>query len=268
MVKNRLRSVLGGLSARLKMVPSFLVIGAQKCGTTSLYAALRQHPSCRMPRKKELHFFDTRFHLGMSWYLSYFPFRHGDGAITGEVSPYYLFHPAVPGRVRATLPEAGFIVMLRNPVDRAYSHYSMQRQRGIEDAESFEEAVRREKDRIGGEEEKLLQDSGYRSFPHQKLSYLARGEYLTQIERWLRFFPLDRFHFIRSEDFFADATVELKKACGFLGLEEFRPPDLRPRFTASYPEMDPDLRRRLLDYYAEEIDGLQELLGRDLEWTR
>lgn len=265
-LKNLLRRAAGSATAGLRMRPGFLIIGAQKSGTTSLFAALSQHPGCRMPAKKEIHYFDNHYHLGVGWYLSYFPFRRGDGAITGEASPYYLFHPEAAGRAAAQLPDASLIAMLRDPADRAYSHYQMQRRRGIEECATFAEAVEREEERLRGLEE-LLCDPRARSFAHQKLSYLSRGFYARQLRRWLAVYPRSSLLVLRSEDFFGDPRGQLGRVCGFLGIREDFQADLTPRFTAGYSKMDPSVRKKLRVLYREEMESLRELVGEQIRWS-
>ena len=159
----------------LRMMPDFIIIGTQKGGTTSLYRYLIDHPNIAPIYIKEPHYFDIHFHKGIGWYRSHFPTavekyyaRHVEkhDLITGEASPYYLFHPRAPQRVAKTLPKAKLIILLRNPVDRAYSQYQHQlRQPGVEPL-SFEEAIAYEEKRLAGEEEKILRDEKYDSFNH------------------------------------------------------------------------------------------------------
>jgi hypothetical protein len=265
-LKNLLRRAAGGVTAGLRMHPGFLIIGAQKSGTTSLFAALSQHPGCRMPRKKEIHYFDNNYHLGFGWYLSYFPFRRDDGAITGEASPYYLFHPEAAGRAAAQLPDARLIAMLRDPVDRAYSHYQMQRRRGIEGCATFAEALEQEQERLRGREE-LLRDPRVRSLAHQKRSYFSRGLYAGQLRRWLAVYPRSSLLVLRSEDFFEDPRGQLGRVCAFLGLDGGFEADLTPRFAAGYPEMDATVRGRLRGLYRREMESLRELVGEEIRWS-
>ncbi len=144
-------------TAGLRLLPDYLIIGAQRAGTTSLHRYLIQHPGVRTTlRTKGVHFFDTGYGRGMSWYASRFPTRltawyvarrHGVELRTGEASPYYLFHPHVPGRVAEHLPQVKLIALLRDPVGRAYSHYQHEVARGFETL-SFEEAIEAEAARL------------------------------------------------------------------------------------------------------------------------
>jgi len=133
-------------TAHLRQAPSFLIIGTQKGGTSSLHHYLSRNNSVRMAIKKEVHFFDSYFGKGLAWYLAHFA-RRKDAVITGEASPSYLMHPLVPRRVHGAFPQMRLIALLRNPVDRAYSHYQMNVRKGIE-ALSFEDAVEQEPSRL------------------------------------------------------------------------------------------------------------------------
>ena len=108
---------------RLRMLPDFVIIGAQKSGTSSLYDFVVQHPAILPAAKKELHYFSLGYKKGEYWYRLRFPIRASQKLLSGEASPIYLFYPMVPGRMKKLLPDVKLIVILRNPVDRAYSHY-------------------------------------------------------------------------------------------------------------------------------------------------
>jgi|SRR5690242_3518862 len=121
------------------ILPHFLIIGAQRCGTTSLFEYLARHPDVAPPSAKELHFFDSEYHKGDAWYRERFPSLR-NGFITGEATPYYIFHPHTPTRVRDWNSKVKLIVLLRNPVDRAYSHYHHEVRLGTESLD-FETAL-------------------------------------------------------------------------------------------------------------------------------
>src|SRR6188508_2786047 len=201
-----------------RILPSFLIIGAQRAGTTSLFRYLLAHPDVAGPSGgdaavwwvKETHFFDEKFAKGVDWYRSFFPLaatreryrKRGHDLQAGEATPYYMFHPAVPARVAAALPDVRLIAILRDPVERAWSHYRHEIDLGYETL-SFEDALACEDDRIAGEEERLRADPSAVSFAHQHHSYAARGRYLEQLERWWEVFPRERLLVIRSEDLHA-----------------------------------------------------------------
>jgi hypothetical protein len=266
---------------RFRILPSFLIIGAQRAGTTSLFDYLRRHPEVAGPaggerfvvRRKEVHFFDDRFAMGIDWYRSFFPLaarqrharRRGRDLVAGEATPYYMFHPAVPERVASTLPDVKLIALLRDPVDRAYSHYQLVCRKGWEQL-SFEEAVEAEERRLEGQEERLEAD--LRGWHHRRRAYLSRGLYAEQLERWLAHFPREQLLVVRSEDLRHRSAEVYAEVLAFLGLRPWEPPEYVTRNRAAYPPLDPDLRARLAERFVEPNERLAELLGRDFGWSR
>jgi hypothetical protein len=275
-VKNAV-TAWGVATYRVRRLPDFLIIGAQRAGTTSLYRYLVEHPDIApaMP-SKGVHYFDTQFHKSSAWYKGHFPtvlaaryvkFRRGVDLLTGEASPYYLFHPAVPRRVAEALPDVKLIVLLRNPVDRAYSHYANEAARGFETL-SFEEALEQEPSRLEGEAEKLEANPRYNSFAHQHYSYLARGLYRAQLERWHAFFAPDQLHIASSEHFWADPEEVLGEVQDFLGVER-RPLGAYQKYNARNRQpLPPAVRGRLEEFFAEPNRLLFENLGVDFGWNR
>jgi hypothetical protein len=186
-----------------------LIIGAQRAGTTSLYNYLTAHPEIAPAATKEVHFFDVHYSKGPAWYEAQFAGR-AESQITGEASPYYLFHPLAAVRAAALLPEAKLIVLLRNPVDRALSQHQHETRRGKETL-SLEQALAVEDSRLAGEAERIVREPGYRSTAHQWYSYRARGCYMDQIENWLRCFRREQLLILLSEQFYADPSTELRR---------------------------------------------------------
>jgi hypothetical protein len=264
----------------LRILPSFLIIGAQRAGTTSLFDYLSRHPDVAAPSggeesvawPKELHFFDEKSWRGLDWYRSFFPtavarrvarLRGGD-LVAGEATPFYLFHPFVPERVAATLPDVRLIALLRDPTERAYSHYQLMRRKGWEDL-SFPEALAAEPERLAGEEP-FLADPHYRNHHHRHHSYVARGLYAEQLERWLAHFPREQLLVLRAEDFLAHPAEVYAEVLGFLGLREWRLDDFTPRNRKPYAAIEPAARVLLEERFAEPNARLARLLGRDFGW--
>lgn len=262
------------LTSRGRLLPDYLIIGTQRGGTTSLYKYLAQHPVHARALTKELRFFDLNYHRGVAWYRSRFPSRRyrdsakrsrGIDLVVGEASPDYMFHPHAPRRVAELLPAVKLIVLLRNPVDRAFSHYWHQFKRGHEQL-SFDEAVQREPERLAGELERTLEDERYVSYERHHHSYLARGLYADQLEAWLELFPREQFMVERSEDLFQDPAAVFERTLRFLGLP---PRELKQyeQFNAfSQDSMEPDTRARLEDHFRPHNEHLSRLLGRDFGW--
>ena len=267
-VSTRLRLAYRDLTRGLRLLPSFLIIGAARAGTTSLHAYLARHPSVAAPTHKELHFFDLNFSRGLDWYRRHFPATppgNRAGVVSGEASPYYLFHPAVPGRVRQTLPEARLIALVRDPVDRAYSQHQLARRHGREELD-FEQAIAAEPARLAGEEERILATPGYRSVSHRHHSYLARGLYAEQLERWYEHFPRDQLLVLCSEDLFASPPSVYADVLRFLELPPHELGEYRAYNQRPYEGLKPETRDKLRAYFAEPNRRLEALLGRELGW--
>jgi Sulfotransferase domain len=263
------------------LMPDFLIIGTQRGGTTSLYSYLTAHPQIVSATRKEIHFFDKNFHRDIPWYRAQFPaLIESDMAetigrqhvITGEASPYYLFHPHAPARAALVVPNTKLIVLLRNPVDRACSHYYYEVERGYETL-SFEEALAQEETRTRDEGQRLAADPHYYSPNHRRYSYLARGIYVDQLERWMNHFPKEQFFIIKSEEFYATPERKLQELFLFLGLpdtsgvqqQEYKQLNSS---TSSQAKMEPEMRKRLLSYFEPYNERLYTLLGRDFGWDR
>ena len=246
--------------------PDFVIIGTQRGGTTSLHAYLSAHPQVITPATKELHFLTDRYERGLDWYLGQFPGELPPDVITGEATPYALFHPLAPRRLREIAPAAKLIVLLRNPVDRAYSHFLLERSRG-EETLDFAAALDAELERLDGEEARLARDPAYVSDPHKHASYMARGEYVRQLERWFGVFPQEQILVVRSEDLYERTAETFARVADFLAIN----PDLNIPFTThnqtSGSPLDPAIRRRLSEHFAPFNARFADLLGWDPGWS-
>lgn len=249
------------VTSPFRRLPDFLIIGAQKSGTTFLYSLLSRHPDIIPAKVKEVHFFDKNFHKGLLWYKTFFPFSFNKKKITGEATPYYLFHPLTPVRASKSLKSVKLIVILRNPVFRAYSHYQMNKYEGTENIFSFEEAIKEEEGRINGEIRKIIFNEKYFSYNHLHFTYLSRGKYYYQIQEWFKYFPSDKFLFIKSETFFANPNIELKKVYNFLGIKEIENDCLSPINEGSYTPMKNKTKEALKYFFEESNQKLKALLG-------
>jgi hypothetical protein len=184
----------------------------------------------------------------------------------GESTPYYLFHPAAPQRARRVLPDAQLIVLLRDPVDRAYSHHNHMVAQGFEPL-GFEDALEAEDRRVAGHAERLARDPTATSHEHRHFSYFARGCYAEQLERWFDRYPRERFLVLFSEDLFANPVATTARTQEFLGLDLQPPRDVKPVNARTYDRLDASVRARLGARYEEPNRRLAELLGRQLPWN-
>lgn len=258
------------LTAPARALPDFLIIGAQKCGTTFLYNNLVLHTDVAQALTKEVHYFDTHFERGERWYRAHFARKtellRGDRRVlTGESSPYYIFHPCVARRAAACVPGARLIALLRDPVERAYSHYHHNVRQGHEKL-SFEEALEAEAARTVGERERLLQRDETRSEPLLRYTYQARGLYADQIEEWMRYFPREQLIVLESERLVHESGSVLEEAQRFLGLTP-QPEKSPGRHNAGeYGPMEPSIRDRLTNYFRPHNERLFAFLGRRFSW--
>jgi hypothetical protein len=259
------------LTRSRRALPDFLIIGASRSGTTALFYDLIHHPGVKRPVRKEIHFFDRNFDRGVDWYRSHFPLRRqmshgGHSFLTGEATPYYLAHPLAPARVRRLLPDVRMLVLLRNPIDRAYSSYQQWKREGVE-TEPFERAIALEPGRMDGEVERLVNEPGYSSFNHYHHGYLTRSVYWRDLERWFSQFPREQFCVLDTAALRNDPATAWAEALGFIGLPQWAPATFTVRNSGgAYEAMAPAVRTQLVEYFRPHNERLFELLGRRFDW--
>ena len=267
---------MGVVTAPLRLRPTFLMIGAQRCGTTSLFRAITAHPQVvHAPFHKGVNYFDLNYYRGPEWYRGHFPVaeiaRHktaGHGEpVAFEASGYYLYHPFAIERIARDLPDVRLVVMLRDPVERAFSAYKHEYARGFE-WEPFEQALKLEDDRLLGEIDRMRADPAYESFPHRHHSYRHRGQYAEQLDRVFAHFPRSQVHIIESEVFFANPAAEYQRLLEFLGLRPFEPANFGQHNARPGSPMEAETRRMLEQHYQPHNERLADLLGRSPQWAR
>ncbi len=269
----------GRITAPARMLPSFLICGGQRCGTTSLYRALAAHPVVlKAVLHKGVHYFDTAYHRGLAWYRGHFPLertalkveqRFGVPAQTFESSPYYMYHPHAVARIARDLPGVKLIALVRDPVERAHSQHAHELARGFESETSFGRALALEPARLRGQEERLAVDARYYSFAHQHHAYRARGEYAIYLSAMAARLGRERVLVVESERFFATPEAVYDEVLAFLelpnlGYPAFERHNARPRPSG----MDPGLRRELAAHYEPHDAALTAWLGRAPGWRR
>jgi hypothetical protein len=201
-------------AASLGPLPTFVIVGAMKAGTTSIRAYLDAHPDVFAP--PETHFFTERFDRGVDWYRSQFA-GAGDAKAIGDKTPGYMYSDEAVERMAATLPDARLIAILRNPIDRAYSHYWHHRRVGKE-SRSFEEAIAQELSGDGG----------------STFEYVRFGRYIKHLERLARFYPRERILVLLFEDLSSKPAEVYAEACRFLGIDGSVPPPIVGERTNTY----------------------------------
>ena len=262
-------------TAGSRVLPDFLLIGTQRGGTTSLFHYLLQHPQILgAVADKEVHFFDRPGFTAIDDYRAAFPTASairraeksaGGRVVVGEATPYYLFHPAVPGRVAAALPGVRLIAILRDPVERAWSQYRHECDLGFETL-PFDEALDAEDARIAGDVERLLVDPAATSFEHQHHAYVARGRYVEQLERWWAAVPREQVLLVRSEDLYADPASTFDAITSHLGIEPWQPAAWRAYNASTSSGLDAVLRARLRATFRPWNERLEAATGRSWSW--
>lgn len=249
-------------TARLRHDPSFLIIGGIRCGTTSLIRYLGQHPRVEISSTKEVHYFDWNFDRGRDWYRSWFPLKSGRrNVIVGESSPAYLMDPRVPERVAEEMPDARLILLVRDPVERAHSHYRLRKAKGLESAESFAEALADEPRRM------RAADTSQRRRGVRIETYFHQGEYAAGLERWLATFDREQILTMQSEKFFLDPTASYAEVLEFLGVAPHDLGRYEVHNSAPFTDIDPDVRASLSARYREPNERLYELVGDEFGWA-
>lgn len=260
---------LGLLTSPLRVLPDFILIGAHKAGTTSFYNYLREHPNIISAWKKDIKYFDLHFKRGPLWYRSYFPSKYrlrvdrhsGHRLITGDGTTDYLYYPKAPQRIAEMLPNVKLICLVRNPIDRAYSHFQHEQRIQLENL-SFEEAIEQEGARLKQDNPNDEAQIKFRTY-----GYVKKGLYADYLQKWFETFPKERLLIIRSEDFFGDTALDTYcEAQEFLRLPIWKHINFKNANPGNYKGMKPETREKLAEYYRPHNQRLYELVGRDFGW--
>ena len=261
------------LTGPIRSLPDFIIIGTVRSGTTSLYYNLCEHPCIISAAYDELGFFDSNFNLGLNWYRSFFPtILHKyfvkickKYALTGEDTPFYIWNPIAANRILKLIPKVKLIVLFRNPIDRAHSNYHLGI-RSKSESLSFEEAIKSEL--------KLLEDTqGWNLDTDMEKytiprSYIAKGIYSSQLKIWFNLFSQKQLHIVSTEEFSCNPQETLDKIFKFLGVPKYKIKNLQKYKVANYPEMKPETRKFLIDYFKPHNQQLYNMLNRKFDWDK
>lgn len=268
--------LVGRRTSWARMLPSFLVIGAQRSGTTTLYRLLVDHPSVVRPAfHKGIGYFDINYLKGPNWYRGHFPMesvarirtRENGSPVTFDSSGYYLYHPLAAGRIARDLPEVRVVALVRDPVERAFSAHAHEFARGFE-KEAFARAIEMEPDRIRGEAQRIIAEPGYNSYSHRHYSYLARGRYAEQLEVYARLLGPERVKAIDADAFFAEPVASFVELQQWLGLPVTRPTHVGVHNARPRGDMDTGLRAELTQYFEPWDEQLVAYLGHEPSWRQ
>ena len=259
----------------IHVLPDFIIFAEGRCGSTSLYEAIVDHPNVHRALQKQIYFFDAEFQRGISWYKHHFPFVwkkylatkiQGKKFLTGEATLRYCTYPYAPERAYELIPKVKLIALLRNPIDRALSAYNSPFH--SREKLSFEDSLKEEESRIGGEMEKMEKDENYYSADFYRYSYLTRGTYVNGLKKWLNTFPRDQFFFQESESFFKNPSYALNQIYEFLNLPKFQAKQYPHYNLRKYPSMKPETRKYLIEYFKPYNEELYKLIGKSFDWDK
>jgi len=261
-------------TSRIRTLPDFLIIGSSKSGTTSLYSYLRQHPN--VFAETNIHFFEYILSNNILWYKSHFPtniyklyikWKTRHDLLSGEHVVSHLFHPLVPQRVKEIIPTVKLIVLLRNPVERAYSHYQMLVRNHLE-RRFFIDALRSELKRIEiGQKEPKLKINNPDFDNAVSFSYLRHGIYVDKLKHWMNFFPKEQFLIFSTDELNSNPKYVIQQTFDFLNLPPFEIKNLEKQNVGKYEKIDEETKEFLIKFYKPHNERLYQLLDRDLHWN-
>lgn len=263
------------LTANFRILPSFIIAGFPRCGTTSLYNYLIEHPSIVSALTKEIRFFGQNYVNGFNWYKLFFPTifskfkinkKFRKNFMTGEASATYVHHPLTPIRIKKVLPEIKIIILLRNPVERAFSQYFKTMKLGREPL-TFDQAIEEENKRLEGEWESMSKEENYYSEKYHNYSYLTAGMYIDKLKPWFDTFNDDQILILQSEDLYDDPQGIFNDTLKFLNLPSYKLPKFeRYNFYEDKPMLDDNTRKKLDDFFRLHNERLYKFLGRNFHW--
>lgn len=265
------------ISREIRILPEFLIIGYHKCGTTSLYNYLNQHPNIGKSSRKEIQYFTLSYWRGEKWYRTYFPTiltkrkiekKTGCKFITGEATPQYIFHPKSLNRIKSDLPNVKIIVLLRNPIDRAFSHFMHNLRINNENVDTFEEAIELDEIRYTELFEGFEKDS-IKEYEIKKFlpPYLKMGKYIEQIKKLFVLFSPKQIMILDINELEKEPFNTVNRVFRFLELPNLDSIDTEKKNIGNYSNtIKEDTKNKLKDYYKESIVELESFLNRKFNW--
>ena len=268
---NFFRRNIFGITGPLRVLPDFIIIGSMKCGTTSLYYDICEHPCASPAAYDEIGFFDSNFHLGLNWYRSMFPrkkqiedVRQKEGvAITGEDTPFYFWNPVAAKRIQKLLPNIKLITILRNPIDRAYSEYQ-DLVSSESNSPSFETFIENEIN-TRRKDSSLITEENFEIF-NQKNSYLLKGIYVDQLKIWAGLFPKEQIFTLSTENLNSEPITALESVFQYLNLPDYKIKNIQRQKQKKYVPMNSQTRKILIEFFKPHNERLFKFIGKKFDW--
>ena len=275
----RLRKKLFGVNERqvfgyhryplnyIRSEPDFLIIGSQKAATTTLHSYLSKNTNIQSSKIKETQFFNMNYDRGIKYYKSCFPIKRND-KLTFETTPDYIDHPLAPKLCHQLLPNVKLIVTLREPVERAFSHFNFVQGYSNEEKEiSFEEGLKLEQTRINKAFDLIYSDRYNSARMFSNYGYLRKGEYANHIINWLEYYPIENFHFVDFKDIINDINAVTHKICNFLKIPFQEVSQQKKMNVTKYnSEIKKETYFKLKSHYQEYNKRLFQLIQTELDW--
>ena len=257
------------ISGPFRVLPDFFVIGVARSGTTSLFHYLNQHPNIVGALYDELGYFDDNYHLGTNWYRSLFPTiftkkriqkEHGK-FLSFDVTTRYIEQKSTAANIKELKPDMKIIVILRNPIDRAYSNYNLVKNPEL----TFEETIKNEINEIKSVNLELKDESYLVNNFYEKI--LPRGFYAKQLEFWHKIFPKEKIFIQTSEEFAKNTHEVLNQIFDFLEIKHVKIKDITKHNVRKFPPMEQKTRDYLLDFFRPYNESLYKLIGKKFDWN-
>ena len=272
--KFSLKKFYRNLTSSSRVLPDFIIIGAGRAGTTALYTYLIQHPSIITASTDndapvaDLHFFEYMISDKISWYKSHFPRKSKNSFVTGEFTSTYMYHKKVPERIFNLIPKIKLIVILRNPIDKAYSTYNQQSHFN-EVTSSFEETIKAEFARIDLIKNHIEYTNNNPNFDNYvEYNIIRHGIYFNYLEKWFKIFPKKQIFVVDSNELENVPQQTLNKVFEFLNLSPHEIPNLAKVNIGKYSPMTESTRQSLIEFYKPHNAKLNNLLGTNFDWNK
>lgn len=253
------------LTASQRSLPDFIVIGAQKGGSSALYKFICAHPKVERAFVKEPHYFSGQYtEKSLKWYKAQFPIKK-EGILVGEASPSYCTHPLAPKRIKETVPNTKLILIVRNPVERAISNYFHSVNYGVEDL-AIEDAFNRPMADFESEYAKMENSEGYHSKLYHRHAYIHKGHYAFHLKKWFEHFNKKQLLIVENAHLLETPERVYQEVLEFLGLETFTPNAFQKHNVGKTKQVSPELLNTLQAHFKEPNRAFFELIGKEYNW--
>lgn len=253
------------LSAAARPLPDFILIGAQKGGSSALYKFICAHPDVERAFVKEPHYFSVKYHQkSLSWYKAQFPLKRA-GQLAGEASPSYCTHPLVPKRIKELLPDVKLLFIVRNPVDRAISNYFHSVRYGVEKL-PIEEAFKRPLSDFEADYQRLTTEDSFHSGIYNRYAYVHKGFYAMHLKKWYEYFDPEQLLIVENEALQTQPAQVYKEVCQFLGLKEWTLEAFKKHNVGKTKEVPESLKTELYEVFKTPNQEFFDLIGKSFNW--